>query len=134
MSNPEAVLFANEAFYAAFRSGDMRAMAAVWAEDHEIVCLHPGAGPIIGRAEVLESWRQILRNPTPITAIEPRVVLTGESSAFVTCFEVIGDGALIATNIFLRQGRLWRMVHHQAGPTRARPEAPAQDADKPLPN
>ena len=57
MSNPEAVLFANEAFYAAFRAGDMDAMAALWAEDHAVVCLHPGAGPIHGREAVLESWR-----------------------------------------------------------------------------
>ena len=45
------------AFMGAMGSGDMDAMADVWAEVHQVACLHPGAAPIFGRDEVLASWQ-----------------------------------------------------------------------------
>ena len=35
---------------------------------------------------------------------------------------------LVATNVFVREGRLWKLVHHQAAPTSVRPQA---DEDTP---
>jgi hypothetical protein len=40
----------------------------------------------------------------------------------VICFEEIMNTFLVATNVFVREGRVWKMVHHQAGPTSAQPE------------
>ncbi len=37
--------------------------------------------------------------------------------AAVVCFEVIAGNNLIATNVFMREGRKWKLVHHQSGPT-----------------
>ena len=36
--------------------------------------------------------------------------------AFVTCHEVLPSGRLAATNVFVREGDAWRLVHHQATP------------------
>ena len=36
MSDADAVLFANEAFYLAFATRDFDAMAAVWADDEPV--------------------------------------------------------------------------------------------------
>lgn len=117
MSEKEAVLFANEAFYSAFAARDMAQMQAVWAEKADIACIHPGWPAVFGRDEVLESWRQIMANEDQysIECIEPRAIVNG-NSAIVICFEKLPDGWLVATNSFVREGRTWRLVLHQAGP------------------
>jgi hypothetical protein len=34
----------------------------------------------------------------------------------VTCFEQIGEQALVASNAFVPQDGVWQLVHHQAWP------------------
>lgn len=122
------VLFANEAFYAAFAGGDLSAMGALWSATVAVSCIHPGRGILRGRDEVMASWRQILKEGgADIRAAEASVTVHGDC-AVVTCFEVLGDGFLAATNLFVREGAGWKLTHHQAGPTSERPAAlgPAQ--------
>lgn len=121
MHGTDAILFANDAFYTAFAAGDYRAMADIWAIDRDVTCLHPGWEPLFGRDQVLASWQAILRQPPKLSCVAPRAVLTGEDSAYVLCYEQLGDAVLIATNIFVRQQKVWRIVHHQSGPTSGRP-------------
>ncbi len=45
--------------------------------------------------------------------------MIGEA-AFVVCHEAIDDAELIATNVFVREGGRWKLVHHQAGQMSAR--------------
>ena len=128
-----AVLAANQAFYDAFKAGDMAAMAAAWAEAAPVACAHPGAPLLVGRATVLESWASILGSPDrpEITCQQPQAHLLGES-AFVTCYERFGSergATLLATNILVKEGGQWRLVHHHAGPT---PVAPPRTAPAPL--
>jgi len=120
MSDTEAVLFANEAFYRAFADGDARAMASVWAARDEIACLHPGWGPVFGRDEVLASWSAIFAAPQPpgIACLDARARIHGDA-AFVICFEQLPGGRLVATNLFAREGAVWKMIMHQAGPVAA---------------
>jgi len=124
MPDTDAVLFANEAFYRAFAAGDTRAMAALWSERHDVACLHPGWGPIFGRADVLASWKAIMAAGAPpgIECIDARVQMHGDM-AVVVCFEQLGGGRLVATNLFAREGPVWKMVLHQAGPTAGAPAA-----------
>ncbi|WP_437484296.1 nuclear transport factor 2 family protein [Sorangium sp. So ce1014] len=125
------VLVANEAFYEAFRSGDHQAMREVWSKRTPVACAHPGMQALSGRASVLESWRQILHQSSPLRLRCQGAVahLFGEF-AFVTCLEADGDepAHLCATNIFILEDSQWKMVHHHAGPlSTPRPErrAPA---------
>ena len=46
MSELDAILFANEAFYHAFADGDSAAMEALWASQTPVCCIHPGWGAI----------------------------------------------------------------------------------------
>lgn len=122
MSDTDAVLFANEIFYRAFADRDEAAMEDLWSESEPVACLHPGWGPLFGREEVIGSWLAIVRNPEspPILCHEARAQIHGDT-AYVICFEEIGGSFLVATNVFVREGRVWKMVHHQAGPTASRP-------------
>ena len=121
MSDSDAVLFANEAFYAAFNGRDYASMEQLWASDSPVSCIHPGGGPIFDREAVLESWKGILghESSAPIRFIGPRVRLFGDYAA-VVCFEEIGGNNLIATNVFVKEDRAWKFVHPQSGPTASR--------------
>lgn len=115
MDDHDAILAANEAFYAAFRAGDHAAMDALWSARRDVACVHPGSEPLHSRADTLDSWREILDGSTPIQCIHPRVHQLGDA-AFVICGEQMPGGVLVATNVFVREGGDWRMVHHHAGP------------------
>ena len=123
MSDTDAVLFANEAFYRAFADRDEAAMDDLWSATEQVACLHPGWGPLFGRDEVVESWKAIIRNPDSpeILCHDARAHVYG-NTAYVICFEEIAGSFLVATNVFVRDGSLWKMVHHQAGPTSVRPQ------------
>lgn len=121
------LLFANERFYAAFRSRDCAAMEALWARRGPVACVHPGWRALDSRQEVMASWRGILANPQ-----SPEVVCRGArahvfgDTGLVVCYELIGAGALAATNVFVREDGAWKMVHHHAGPCDAPPVAPEE--------
>jgi len=121
------VLEANAAFYAAFARRDAEAMAALWAKDAPVACLHPGWEPLIGRPAVIESWRRILLGggaPAEIRCERASAHVQGDW-AWVICAEVLPEGALAATNLFVREQGTWRMVHHHASPMPAPPRRPA---------
>lgn len=130
MSEYAAVQFANEAFYLAFSSADIDAMEEAWAEQDHITCIHPGWSPLIGRDLVMESWQAILANAesSTITCRNQSVHISG-GVAYVVCYEELDGGYLVATNIFVRQDGLWKMVHHQAGPAPGPP--PPEAAEEP---
>lgn len=124
MLEREAILFANDAFYEAFRARDFEAMAAIWADSAPVACIHPGWEALHGREAVLRSWRAILSGdgaPPGPRCRAARVLPLGEDAAAVLCYEEIGRSLLAATNLFVREAGAWRLAHHQAGPTRLAP-------------
>ena len=120
-----AVLAANEAFYRAFATRDLAAKDRVWARIDAVACVHPGWAPLLGRDAVMESWAGILGNPDSpnIRCLQCHATIYGETAA-VICYEAVERGYLVATNVFLREGGVWRLCHHQAGPTSAQPADP----------
>ena len=126
----QAVLQANEAFYRAFAGRDVAGMERLWSRANPVVCIHPGWAPLFGREAVMASWRSILGNPRSpeLVCRQPRAFLQGDS-AFVVCFEDLGQVFLIATNLFLREGDGWKLIHHQAGPMPATEQEEEEEDD-----
>lgn len=122
MNDQEAVLEANNAFYEAFASGDMKSMEAIWSTEEDLACIHPGWQALVDRTAVMESWRTILASPPPVRCIGARAFVNA-TSAHVICYEGFGEGMLVATNIFRKEKVGWRVIHHQAGPARTVQEA-----------
>ncbi len=117
MSDTDAILAANAAYYRAFSTGDVDAMSRIWADDG-VSCVHPGWTPLIGRAAVIESYRNILASPNRVRIAhrEDTAIVSGDDGR-VVCIEIVeGTALLAATNLYRRIGGAWRMVHHQASP------------------
>lgn len=119
-----AVLFANDAFYLTFQTGDIAAMETIWSLRDGISCVHPGWPPLLGRAPVMQSWRSILANPNQqaVQAHATSAEIYGDG-AIVICYEIVGQFTLVATNVFAREDGQWKLVHHQSG------ETPPPEAD-----
>lgn len=115
----QAVLAANARFYRAFNERDTVAMAELWAAHSPVACLHPGESLLVGRQQVLRRWHEIMGPLPPFTlrCDRPTVQVFG-TTALVYCYEGGDDelAHLAVTNVFVREGEDWHMVHHHAGP------------------
>ncbi len=119
------VEFANDRFYAAFSNGDLEEMADVWSTGDDIVCIHPGWPPLVGREEVMESWAELMQGGGgDIQCLGVRVVPQRDHFS-VLCYEQLPNGFLIATNNFVIEGQAARMIHHQAGPCQPPDDLPS---------
>jgi len=132
---------AEQAFYEAFERADLDAMMAVWAEDEEVYCIHPGGARLNGLEKIRESFRQIFRSGAAMR-FQLRGVqqLRGGLLAVHTVYEyitVVGEGrpasAVVATNVYANVGGGWRMVaHHGSAVPDAEPAPPPGPASSPL--
>ena len=56
---------AENAFYEALERADLEAMMAVWAEDEEIICVHPTGPRLTGRWDLPKPCKSVAsRNPS----------------------------------------------------------------------
>jgi uncharacterized protein (TIGR02246 family) len=115
---------AEAAFYEAFERADLDAMMAVWAEDEEVVCVHPTGPRLVGMEQVRESWRKILANgPKLRFHLTDQQIMRGMVLAIHSLYErvtVTGESKprdpIVATNIYVLTDQGWRMLAHHASP------------------
>lgn len=121
----QAVKEANQRFYDAFGALDIDAMEAAWKPSELALCVHPGWPPLTGWEHIRESWRRIFDNATLMHFNVQYVnAAVQEDCGWVTCVENISsvlqgradNFGVLATNIFVRTPRGWRMVAHHASP------------------
>ena len=129
---------AENAFYEALERCDLEAMMAVWAEDEDILCVHPAGPRLTGQDQVRESWARIFSGgPRARLQVSQQVAISGmmlaEHSVFES-FSVQGKAQnqqpvpIVATNVYLRTAAGWRMIVHHASPGPSQPEPPAREA------
>jgi len=120
---------AEAAFYEALERADLDAMLAVWAEDEEVVCVHPGGPRLTGFEQVRASWTQIFNSRQRLQVqISNAVYLQGMMLSIHSIHEnitVVGEQAprppVVTTNVYIRTGSGWRMLAHHASQA---PQAP----------
>jgi len=128
---------AENAFYSALENADLDAMMAVWADDEEIVCVHPGGPRLSGFDRVREAWRRIFEGgPSMRFHLSGQQYLRGVRLAIHSVQEnivVVGQtkpvGPIVATNIYVLTEHGWRMLLHHASPAPTK----AVDADNATP-
>ena len=121
MTSPED---AEAQFYEAVRDGDLERLMAVWADDDDVVCVHPGGTRVVGPQAVRAAFEAIFSNGN--IAVHPEHVkrIHAMGSAVHSVLEridvVTSDGPrtgwIVATNVYVKTGAGWRMVAHHASP------------------
>lgn len=113
-----AVVAANEAFYRAFAARDLAAMDALWARATAVATVHPLGELVLGREWVMETWQLIFEDPNQPRVVmgDARAALVGTDAAYVTCREYAGGGAMVSTNMYVREDGAWRIAHHHSSP------------------
>jgi ketosteroid isomerase-like protein len=131
MSDRDAVLNANRAFYEAFQSLDAGKMEKVWARDPSIICIHPGWRKLSGWGPIMSSWERIFENvfemkfelgETNVSISGDLAVVVVEENLTQRGYDGISRSQVIATNIYERIGDAWFMVMHHGSPVIAPPD------------
>ena len=105
------------AFYDALNRADVDALMALWAEDDEIVCIHPGGPRLIGHAAIRASWTGILEHGglhiLPSQLHETHNLMSSVHTVIEGTTAASGEPAhLLATNVYVKTPRGWRIVLH----------------------
>jgi ketosteroid isomerase-like protein len=112
------------AFYEALQSGDIEKLMACWADEDDIVCVHPGGPRLLGPGAIRAAFDAMFANGT-IRAHPEKVHKVETMSASVHNLlervEVMTEDGprhayVIATNVYHKTAQGWRLVAHHASP------------------
>lgn len=109
------------AFYDALSHADLDTLMALWAEEEEIVCVHPGAPRLVGHAAIRASWEAIFeRGGVQIRPVQLHA-MQNMMSAVHSVIEDVRQGPhegaemhILATNVYLKTPHGWRLAMHHA--------------------
>lgn len=123
------------AFYEAMQTGDIDKLMACWADEDDIVCVHPGGTRLVGQLAIRKAFEMLFAHGSISVQAEQvrRVEALGASvhSVLERIQVLTPEGPavafVIATNIYLKTPQGWRMVAHHASPGTAHEQQQAGD-------
>ena len=108
---------AEAAFYDALERNDLDAMMEVWADDEEIVCVHPSGPRLAGYEQVRETWARVFGSGQRLKVrVSDLVAIVSGMFAVHSLHENIRvpndrtTAVTAATNIYARSSDGWRSV------------------------
>ena len=113
------------AFYEALQGGDIDRLMACWADEDDIVCIHPGGARVSGVSAIRAAFDAIFSHGGAIQvrpeSIRRMDAVGGAVHSVLERVEVMSaDGPMqahvLATNVYLRTPQGWRLVLHHASP------------------
>jgi len=111
-------------FYEALQRGDIERLMAVWSDDEEITCVHPGGPRVVGAAAIRSAFEAIFANGAVNARPEKVRRLQTLSCSVHSVLEQIHlmtpegpqSAWVVATNVYLKTAQGWRLVSHHASP------------------
>ena len=112
------------AFYDALQNGDIDKLMACWADEDDIVCVHPGGPRVVGLTAIRATFESMFSNGT-VRAWPERLrkveTLGSAVHHLVERVEVLTPQGprqawVIATNVYHKTAQGWRLVAHHASP------------------
>jgi uncharacterized protein (TIGR02246 family) len=111
-------------FYEAMQRGDIERLMALWSDDEEIACVHPGGPRLVGAPAIRASFDAMFANGSIDARPEKVRRLDAHSTAVHSVIERIriltAEGErfawVVATNVYLKSAHGWRLVAHHASP------------------
>lgn len=118
-------------FYEAMQAGDIERLMSCWADEDEVICVHPGGPRLVGLGAVRAAFEAVFNNGNVRVHIEALHKIESMTSAVHSVRERIelltNEGPVeafaIATNVYHKTAQGWRMVAHHVSPGSLR-EAP----------
>lgn len=111
-------------FYEALQCADLDKLMSCWADEDEIVCIHPGGPRMTGAGAIRAAFEAMFANGS--IQVRPERVRKVESMACsvhgvleridVMTDEGLHEAYVIATNVYMKTAQGWRMVAHHASP------------------
>ncbi|GIZ53201.1 YybH family protein [Noviherbaspirillum aridicola] len=121
------------AFYDAISRADVNAVMALWADEENIVCIHPGAPRLVGHSSIRAAWESIFEQGgvqiRPVQVHVTQNVMTSVHNIIEEVHRTVSrqqDIHILATNVYMKTPAGWRMVSHHASvvPGEAPPDTP----------
>lgn len=111
-------------FYEALQGGDIEKLMACWADEDDIVCVHPGGPRLVGMAAIRAAFDAMFANGSIRAHAEKirKVEAMGSSvHSVLERIEVMTEEGpvhayVIATNVYHKTAQGWRMVAHHTSP------------------
>ena len=112
------------AFYEALQSADLEKLMACWADEDDVICVHPGGARLVGVGAIRAAFDGLFSNGS-VRAFPERVhVVESLTSAVHSVLERIEiltpegqqQAFVIATNVYHKTPQGWRLVAHHASP------------------
>ena len=111
-------------FYEALQTADIDKLMGVWADDDEVVCVHPGGARVVGLAAIRASFEAIFaQNAVPVQPEQVHRLHTMDCAVHhlaervsVLTAEGPQTAWVLATNVYVKTAHGWRMVAHHASP------------------
>lgn len=130
LETPEEI---EAAFYDAISRADVDAVMSLWADEDDIVCIHPGAPRLVGHASIRAAWESIFeQGGVQIRPVQVHVTQNPMTSVHNIIEEVHRktsrqqDIHILATNVYVKTASGWRLATHHASvvPGEAPPDTP----------
>jgi len=111
-------------FYEALQRGDIDRLMAVWSDDEEITCVHPGGPRVVGAAAIRSAFEAIFANgavnarPEKVRRLQTLSCSVHSVLEQVHIMSAQGPQTawVVATNVYLKTAQGWRLVSHHASP------------------
>ncbi len=117
-------------FYEALQHADLDHLMALWADDEEVACVHPGGPRLVGLPAIRGAFEAVFaRGAIAVHPERVRRLHSGDCAVHhvlervqlqVDPATVLREGAavawVIATNVYLKTALGWRLVLHHASP------------------
>ena len=115
------------AFYEALHNADLEQLMACWADEDEIVCVHPGGPRLVGAAAIRQAFEQMFSvgaiHATPERLRRIEALGAAVHNVLERVDQQTAEGMrrawVVATNVYLKTAHGWRLVAHHASPGRS---------------
>ena len=121
LASPDEI---EQQFYEALQRGDIERLMAVWSDDEDICCVHPGGPRVLGAGAIRAAFDAMFAHGT-IDARPERVRrVQTHSCAVHSVLEQVRvmteegpqSAWVVATNVYVKGAQGWRLVAHHASP------------------
>lgn len=109
------------AFYDALNRADLDGLMALWAEEEDITCIHPGAPRLVGHAAIRASWAAIFERGgiriRPVQLHTTHNLMTAIHSVIEQIQRRQDDEQemhILCTNVYINTPHGWRIATHHA--------------------